>query len=368
MAHRTTGRPELLALLADAKARPEDAARRLILADWLDEHDEPYRAELVRLQCERAHLPPQSARAEECARREKALIEKHGATWLAPLGGGVASSTHERGLLNVVLQARSFLGQRLRSLAGSEAWAWVEQVGAWNVTRGGRLEAVLASPLLASVRGLNLTYTSLDAVGLGALAAVDLGHLRALGLGQTFVGARGVRALAAVPWLIGLTSLNLQQNHLRAEGARALAELPNLANLEEIDLLWGTIGPEGLAALAHSPHLARLRRLRLNGNHLGAKGMAVLASAPYWKAPTHLGLATCLLNDDAVAILAGAPNLAHVEALVLVDNQFGLPGVRALVDSPYLGALRELNVQRNPQLGRQGEAILRERFGDRLVD
>lgn len=43
--------PELLAAILD---RPADDTPRVVAADWLDEHDQPDRAELVRVQCELA--------------------------------------------------------------------------------------------------------------------------------------------------------------------------------------------------------------------------------------------------------------------------------------------------------------------------
>ena len=37
-------RPEMLSFLAAVKEAPDDDTPRLILADWLDEHDDPERA------------------------------------------------------------------------------------------------------------------------------------------------------------------------------------------------------------------------------------------------------------------------------------------------------------------------------------
>lgn len=43
-------------MLRDICANPADNAPRLIYADWLDEHDQPERAEFIRVQCELARL------------------------------------------------------------------------------------------------------------------------------------------------------------------------------------------------------------------------------------------------------------------------------------------------------------------------
>jgi len=40
------------ALWRAIRANPDDDTPRLVYADWLDEHNEPARAEFVRVQCE----------------------------------------------------------------------------------------------------------------------------------------------------------------------------------------------------------------------------------------------------------------------------------------------------------------------------
>jgi uncharacterized protein (TIGR02996 family) len=81
-------RPEVIALLADAKQRPEDEGPRLVLADWLDEDGDPDRAEFIRLQC---GLAPWAALQGDPTTREKAeartedLLARLGGGWLGPL-------------------------------------------------------------------------------------------------------------------------------------------------------------------------------------------------------------------------------------------------------------------------------------------
>lgn len=60
---------EEAALLAAILTHPEDDTPRLVYADWLDEHEQPERAELIRVQCERAKLPEKDVRFE-CPRVE----------------------------------------------------------------------------------------------------------------------------------------------------------------------------------------------------------------------------------------------------------------------------------------------------------
>src|ERR1043166_8796102 len=78
--------PFLAAIAAD----PEDDTPRLVFADWLDEHDDPDRAEFIRIHCAR-HRNSDGAGdlpASELARletRERELLSRHKDRWLQPL-------------------------------------------------------------------------------------------------------------------------------------------------------------------------------------------------------------------------------------------------------------------------------------------
>lgn len=69
--------PEWELLLKAVVASPDDDLPRLVAADWLDEHDEPERAEFIRVQIERA-----KSDRSELEWREKAL-------WNNPLFGSL---------------------------------------------------------------------------------------------------------------------------------------------------------------------------------------------------------------------------------------------------------------------------------------
>ena len=75
---------DLLALLNACRADPVSDLPRLVLADWLDEHDDPARAEFLRVQCELARPSLDTERIAELKSRERALID---ANWRAWAGG-----------------------------------------------------------------------------------------------------------------------------------------------------------------------------------------------------------------------------------------------------------------------------------------
>ncbi len=73
--------PDWEALLRSVVAASADDLPRLVAADWLDEHDDPDRAELIRVQCELTHTPrTDRKRRAELIWREEALLH-------SPTGG-----------------------------------------------------------------------------------------------------------------------------------------------------------------------------------------------------------------------------------------------------------------------------------------
>src|SRR5690242_13803515 len=111
------------ALLREAIENPEEAPRQ-ILADWLDDHGQPDRAELVRVHLAMARLGEHDPQLAELRRLEEALRKRPGAdAWFGdlPQWGSVWVS---RGLLGFRVSA-PVLAQRSALPA---VWEWVEEV------------------------------------------------------------------------------------------------------------------------------------------------------------------------------------------------------------------------------------------------
>src|SRR5436189_132727 len=62
-------------------ANPDDDARRLVYADWLEEHGDTARAEFIRVQCALARLSPLADEAPALRRREAELLAAHRESW-----------------------------------------------------------------------------------------------------------------------------------------------------------------------------------------------------------------------------------------------------------------------------------------------
>jgi uncharacterized protein (TIGR02996 family) len=77
----TPDNPFLQALLAE----PADDTLRLALADWLDENEQPARAEFVRVQIELARGVPDRGRRRHLELRQRDLLIAHDPEWVAPL-------------------------------------------------------------------------------------------------------------------------------------------------------------------------------------------------------------------------------------------------------------------------------------------
>src|SRR5262249_3179616 len=66
-------------------AAPHDAPPRLILADWLEEHGQPERAEFIRVQCQLAQADDDAPEYPALRRREQQLWLKYKSLWRTSL-------------------------------------------------------------------------------------------------------------------------------------------------------------------------------------------------------------------------------------------------------------------------------------------
>src|SRR5262245_57384388 len=90
------------ALLQAVLDDPTDDAPRLVHADWLEEHGQAARAELIRAQCRLEQLPPADPRALDLARRADDLLAEHEAEWLGEWAGRLVRWEFRRGYLHDV--------------------------------------------------------------------------------------------------------------------------------------------------------------------------------------------------------------------------------------------------------------------------
>src|SRR5437588_6339294 len=104
---------------------PDDEATLPVLADWLEEREDP-RAELVRHQALLRPWEPNHERRGPLQRRERELSEQVASAWLGPLQTYCRDWKFENGLARVTMETRRFVGRRFSTRAESMlSQAWV---------------------------------------------------------------------------------------------------------------------------------------------------------------------------------------------------------------------------------------------------
>jgi uncharacterized protein (TIGR02996 family) len=346
---------ELLGLLQACRENPDDDTPRLILADWLVDHDDPDRAEFIRLQIQGAHMPQQGHARR--GPRERLLLARNRSRWLGPLQQAPDEKLFERGLIRVNCRLSAWLdfAQTVSSWAG---WEWVQSL---QISRSPARQTRLHAPLRLPPQLTSLTLaTGLGAAGGKILAeSADLERLLVLELSYTQLGPKGAGFLADSSNLTRLTHLDLIGNQIGSAGLQALAGSEHLAGLKSLDLRWNNLEPAGLRCLAESPTLSRLSSLTLACNSVELAGVEALAGSAQLARLTVLDLAQSGLGPEAVATLLAAPHLSQLSALDLSQNSFGDAGVQAIVRGLRLENLKELRLQ-GCQIGATGVRMLAE--------
>jgi uncharacterized protein (TIGR02996 family) len=315
-----TEQDHFLATICD---HPHDDAPRLIYADWLEERGDP-RAEFIRVQCERAHLPDDDPRQPALAKREWELLKEHRDQWTPALGREIGYVEFRRGFVEALhLSTAAFLRRGERLFRKIPLLRVV-----LTAARPERMPELAASPLLARLTGLQL-YGPIEEEGAVELfASPHLTSLRELDLTSNRLGPDAVAALLGSS-LTGLTRLGLGHNALDDPEAEALAASPNLARLTELGLEHNKIGDLGVTALATSPYLSSLRVFRLGCNRVRDRGAQALASSPNLAGLRHLSLWNNPIGDAGALALAGSSHLAGLRELNLGNGRISTAGQSA---------------------------------------
>ncbi len=322
------------AFLQDIGDNPEDDTPRLIYADWLDDHDQPERAEFIRLQCQLASRNREDAENQRLVKRERELLQRHGQEWL----GGLIDMG-----VNLVTGPGAYTGWwRFHDCAEFER-GFVEKVTLPYTDFVLRAETLFAAaPTIRSIRLVRIDGRlpeTLDDVTLLADSS-ELSRLRTLDLNRLFIGDDRVAIIIDSSHLYGLKRLELALSSVNGrQTVEAVAVNRSLAGLRELNLSSLSIGSRGVLALVTASHLANLASLDLSRNRI---------------------------TGECAARLALAVHLTNLRSLDLEYNQVDDDGARALADSPHLKHLTRLNLAHNP-IGEAGKAALRERFGPAVL-
>jgi uncharacterized protein (TIGR02996 family) len=319
--------PHIRAFLDDIADHPKDPGRRLIFADWLQEHHDP-RAELLRLQAEQLKRDDRRKDVEE---RTKAWLAAHGREWLGelPPPSGGYSLCLQYDLLEVMgYLAPVFLeGPRLEGLRQALREGWVRSLRL-TFWQHGQIVWAAHQGLLSGPTDLDWLGGSFTDDSLALLAArtqlqrVHIGGSRATvtDLGLAHLGGL-VRLRELSLWSLGrLTGEGLA--HL--SGLKRLRQL-SLYNCEHVgemrvhlglfpglkELSLNKCGEVSDASLAHLAGRTGLRSLSLSDSQrLSDAGLAHLSGLP---GLVDLSLANCPgISNAGLANLAGLQNLRRL--------------------------------------------------------
>jgi uncharacterized protein (TIGR02996 family) len=307
--------PTLAGLLRACQDEPFDDARRLVLADWLEEHGDADRAEYLRL----SFAPERfwyGGEGTALAIRYEQLLRANAERWLGPARQWYFGASLSRGFVTIHASARQLLDHPPAELP-ADVLPWLENLYLRSDSEPAERDDVLSSSLLGLFSQLEFCGDFHDA--------------------RHKLGEPEVRLLVANPALNGVRFLRLTWNRLDRACAELLARCEHLAELRHLDLNANPLGDEGAAALAEAPWLAGVTRLHLGETALSAAGFASIFRSPRLGLLTHLSLTNSRLDEAAAWVIAGAPQLASVTDLSLECVTATDPGVlRTLAASPHL--------------------------------
>ncbi len=345
-------------LMAAVLAKPNDAAPRLVLADWFAERGDG-RGELIHvgLALESDELLGDQRRA--CERRYAELIAGPGVAWLRELNLPSDTVTFRRGMVEGV----SLPWPALRGAADRLfAWAPLQQVTTWGFDATA-LRQWAHSPWLPRVR--ELTLRDVPSQHLGAVLGPSELTPHSLTLeffpNQASFSVEGMLRLADWSHLPRLEALGIIRGGVDDAAMHVLASAG--LDVSALTLLVNNIRADGLAAV-----LARTRRLQtllIGSNHLGNSLARVLDAQRAVTTLKVLGAEATGLGDEGALTIATGHLAATLTSLDLSSNELSDEGAVRLAEQATLPSLRALSVAYN-RIGVRGERALRSRFEDPL--
>ncbi|MCE9562364.1 MAG: TIGR02996 domain-containing protein [Planctomycetes bacterium] len=346
------------ALLAAICANPEDDTPRLVFADWLDEHNSPAWAELIRVECELARLADDGSAAEAIFR------------FLSGADQG-AITTVEWPKVDLEIARRVELtlrATRLRGKAKSQmACVRPKQCGVkWtdSTDRGFPSRVTLEDPehLIKALPALLKTNPRLSIIGLlnhrvGPELAVQLVEAGLLRWAKEVVLSHDTNVMSAFSSSSDAKDVRmLTQNGGGQEIVRRwLAVSANWNGLQDVALNDSeALDHDSAAEFLRAKHLHKLTRLIMHGRDWNQHTISELNN---FTALRELSIRYCGLGDDAAIALANMPGLANLRSLSLHNNRITGRGATALLTSPHLANLGFLDLENNPVRGLDAKAL-----------
>jgi uncharacterized protein (TIGR02996 family) len=337
-----------VALLQAIQREPDDDTLRLVYADWLDDHDDPDRAELIRVQIEAERHRNGSPEYERLTDRAVELLRKRGTQWSRSYESAIEADAD--------LSVRKALYCTEHGIALSNLW----------LSRG-FVDAIDFKPERFFSLGLSdiqpdgpfpklrlMVHNRYDS-SFGALeyyverlaSAPLLCRLRDIRIHSGFSSTtdEGLRLLANEPALLTkLGGLLLSEDLIGDPGILPILESPSLGGLCEL-AIDGTRCTEAVVrALLRSDRFRGMTYLHLGDVIAGARGLRLFATAGRWPRLRWLSLNGCGLDDLTLPGLMRPGAFPALEALDLAFSDVHLDALRALLVSGAFPRLRVLGI------------------------
>jgi uncharacterized protein (TIGR02996 family) len=402
-------------LLQAIRERPDDDGPRRSLADWYADNDQPARAEFIRIQVERAHLPAEEERHADLHARDLQLLAAHAADWMAgpPL---LRFTRFRRGLADFLIGPAVDVLEQLPEAASRSA---IREVRLLRLGARDGLGAALAQrPELAHVDTVRVDDMAGDMAPAEQLVALfSSAHLHRVRRLTLFCGecnADVFRRLLTLPALAQLEELYVNGGMEADEVVKVLKEFRELP-LRKLRIHKGPHGSwalslGGLWDLAESGHLQRLTELNVGiqanlrileslaealpqsrihtlwlhqGINPGAGnsgywmytpgqqtyGIEALAAAPSWGPLRDLRFEYIDFNKGQLQALLKAPCLPQLTRLTFFGGMLGPKEGAALFGCERLSGLRTLELSANFSLtSAVAPALAEARHLNNLVD
>jgi uncharacterized protein (TIGR02996 family) len=343
---------------------PDDDTARLVFADWLDEHDDPERAEYIRLQVGLAsgtvaNAPEAQARADELFKRNETawrreLPTRPGVTWAAtPFARGFAECAAFR-------HGKAWKEHSPVAFAAAP----ISRVRCGGTFTAKTARAILGSPFVGRLAELSGIHIDEEGARILADNPHFSGRLRELNISGAENGDGAAAVLGRIPGLRNLETLSPGQ--LGPKGVAALVGSQRLSRLKNLHFGTSTIGDEAAEAIAASPHLPALEHVLLNYTGIGDRGAVALAQSARLASLRELYLGGRNPITDAGALkIASSTGLPRLAELHLWGSQITDGGARALADFAERRGLAVLNL-RSCELSAGVLTELRARLGSRF--
>jgi uncharacterized protein (TIGR02996 family) len=364
------------ALLAAICAAPEEDTPRLVLADWLEENDQPDQAQFIRIQIQLARTPAWEPFAVACRWRNPDWLTGRSFRHTLPQLDGFnlewPSAPFYRGLgyrLNIrsVIDWTQLEHRIFGRVPVGEFSLWTATLDQWRL--------FAASPIAAQLRRVHFMTNPIEPLRVlretpAACGITDLYFQRSSGAGMPMV----VADLLASPLGQKVSGLHFRMGHdwlpvmiemlhergrfplkrfsfvimgLSDRRVGDLLQLPILQGLMEVNLHGNPLGPIGWSQVAqHLPQTVQV--VNLSGTTGCNPGLDFLAASSRMRTIRQLNLSSNPLTPRAARSLSRSPHLSELRSLDLRNCQIGERELYHLTRAKFWPNLVEIDLQWNP--------------------